>query len=83
MADAKTETTTEGAKKRKAQGPRQVKPLHMLISVRDANGEVLQLTQDQVSIEVVKDPAVLLTKLTTGGMGGAVYVQFTPPKGAE
>lgn len=83
MAEAQGNTTEGPKKRRKPQGPRQVKPFHLLITARDADGNVIELTQDGVTIEVVKDPAVLLTKLTQGGMEGAVYKQFTPPSAAN
>lgn len=75
MAEA---TTTK--KTRKAQGPRVAKPFHLLIRATDEQGEPIVLNQSNVTIEVVKDPAVLLTMLTGGtDMQGAVYKQFTPP----
>lgn len=77
MAEAETKTVT---KRKKPQGPRTVKPFHLLIRVNGDDGQPLQLNKSQVTIEVVKDPAVLLEMLTGGeGMNGAVYKQFTPP----
>jgi hypothetical protein len=66
-------------KKRKAQGPRQVKPLHLLVRINDEQGNPIQFDKSQVSVEVVKDPQVLIDLLTGGGMEGATYVRFTPP----
>lgn len=79
MSDAQTSApaTTE-KKKRKPQGPRQVKPFHLLIRATDENGETIPLSRDRVTVEVVKDPAVLLDLITGGDMDGAVYTKFTP-----
>lgn len=79
-------TATEAPKTRKRGAqkgqPRIQKPFHLLISAVDENGNTIELHNDRVQIEVVKDPAVLLTMLTTGNMNGAVYKQFVPPAAA-
>lgn len=78
MTEATNTPAEAPKKKRKAQGPRTVKPLHLLIRVQDENGEAIALNKENTSVEVVKDPATLLEMLTGGDMQGAFYTKFTP-----
>jgi hypothetical protein len=78
---APTETEAAPKKKRgaRAGAKRVVRPLHLLVRVTDTDGTILQFDKSQVSIEVVKDPQVLIDLLTGGTMEGATYVKFMPP----
>lgn len=72
MADAPKKT-------RKAQGPRTIKPIYLLVRYTNEDGSVLALDPKRVTVEAVKDPTVLIEKLLGGGgMEGAAFVSFTP-----
>lgn len=66
-------------KARKAQGPRTVKPIYLLVRYTNEDGSVMPLEASRVEVEAIKDPTVLIAKLLGGGgMEGAAFVSFTP-----
>lgn len=81
MAEAAPEV--KKTRKRKS-GPRNVKPTFLLIGVSDANGNPIELTEDQVSVKGTKDPTELLKLITSGGLNGQIVkeliVQEPAPK---
>lgn len=79
MADAPKKT-------RKAQGPRTVKPIYILLRYRDEQGNIVPLDRTRVEVEAVKDPTKLVEMLLGGGansMEGAAFVSFTPSSDAR
>lgn len=72
MADAAPKKT------RKPQGPRVAKPIYILVTYKDENGNTVPLAQERVSITAVKDPVEVIKMFQNGGMNGAAFVSFTP-----
>jgi hypothetical protein len=69
-------------KARKAQGPRQNKPIYILVRYTDESGNIVPLERSRVQVEAVKDPTKLIEMLLGSGadsMEGAAFVSFTPP----
>lgn len=60
---AATETTAP-AQKRKAQGPRQEKPVFVIVSYNDENGNPVQLDADRLNMRFTKDAGELVVLLT-------------------
>lgn len=75
MADAKTATATDAPvkKARKAQGPRQAKPLNLLLTINEANEPQIELGSYNA-----QDVLVTFTRLTNEGKK-PVLVTWTPP----
>lgn len=60
---AATETTAP-AQKRKAQGPRQEKPVFVIVSYTNEAGEPVMLDADRLNLRFTKDAAELVVLLT-------------------
>lgn len=71
---------TPAKKTRKAQGPRTVKPIYILVRYTNEDGSNFPLDRNRVQVEAVKDPTKLIEMLlgNGGGMEGAAFVSFTP-----
>lgn len=79
MAEA---DTTQATKKRRApQGPRVQKPIFLVISYTDENGNPVKLDSARLTVEPTKDTASLVSMLTQGGSDKTV-VSITPPSAA-
>ena len=69
------EAATPARRKRKS-GPRNVKPTFLLIGVKGADGNNIELTEDQVTVRGTKDPTELLKLITSGGLNNQVVKQL-------
>lgn len=78
MAD--TGTTAAPAKKRKAQGPRQAKPLFAVIKYTDDQGQAVVLDKSRLSISVERDAGKLLELVTGEGVGPATVMKIELPQ---
>jgi hypothetical protein len=65
-------------KTRKAQGPRQQKPVFAVVSATDESGNPIALNKSGLSIRLERDAATLLDMLE-GGMGNQVIVRVELP----
>jgi hypothetical protein len=77
---AEAQNTTEVAKKRrKPQGPRQVKPIFLVIEYRDESGQPQKLDADRLTITPSKDTEELLKLVTGGGAEFKTVMNIVPP----
>ena len=71
----------EGAKKRRASGPRTPKPVFAVVRYTGADGSTVQLDQSRLSITIERDSAKLVEMLTGGGdFSGAAIVRVALPQ---
>jgi hypothetical protein len=67
MSEAQNSTPTEAPKKkRKAQGPRQTKPVFLVLRYTDEQGNAAKLDKTRLSVEHTKDPAQVIDLVTSG-----------------
>lgn len=64
--------TTEVKKRRKAQGPRQTKPIFLVLRYTDEQGNVVKLDKNRLTIEHTKDPAQVIDLVTSGDNSATV-----------
>ena len=61
-----TEVAAPAKKRRKAQGPRQTKPIYLVVKYTDENGNQVKLNKANLSIEPTKDPSQVIDLVTEG-----------------
>lgn len=78
---AETETMAPD-KRRGPQGPRQAKPIFLVVEYTDENGQAVKLDGDRLVITPTKDTSALVQMLTSGA-GTKTVVSITPPSAAD
>lgn len=64
---SETQETAPVAKKRRAPaGPRQTKPIFLVISYTDEEGNPVKLDKSRLTVEPTKDPAAVVELVTSG-----------------
>jgi hypothetical protein len=81
MADQAQTAATP--KKRRAQGPRNAKPLFAVVSYKDADGNSVALDKSRLDIKVERDAGKLLELVTSGDFGAATVVRIELPAPAQ
>lgn len=66
MSEVEVTAEVAAPKKRKAQGPRQTKPIFLVVRYIDEEGNPVKLDKARLSIEHTKDPAQVIDLVTNG-----------------
>jgi hypothetical protein len=85
MAEAPTpaaSTADTPKKRRKPQGPRQLKPMFAVVTYQDENGNEVALNKGGIRIRLERDAAKLLEMVTSEGVGSAAVVRVELPAAA-
>lgn len=66
MADTDTTAAAAPKAKRKAQGPKQMKPVFLVITYKDEQGNAVKLDKSRLSVEPTKDASAVVEMVTSG-----------------
>lgn len=79
MAEDTTTTAPAAKKTRKAQGPRQAKPVFAVVTYQDEQGNDVVLNKTGLKIMLERDAAKLLDIVTGQGFGAAAVIRVELP----
>lgn len=80
MSEAQTAPAETAKKRRKPQGPRQTKPLFLVIRYTDEEGNIVKLDKSRLQISHTKDAASVVELVTEGDPNATVVTIRVEPE---
>lgn len=78
MSEAEVAVAPARKPRKKAEGPRNVKPIYLVVRYRDEEGNQVKLDKARLSVETTKDPGKVIDLIESGDLATVVSVKVEP-----